>query len=242
MPQPVVGFDLSRAFIDLCVLPSGKTQKIPNTPDAIPAWAAELESDAHVVFETTSGCDGHLIAALAERGQPFCRVNSRQVREFARHRRPRQDRQGRCPRPGRYGPHPQPAGYHPHQRRTRPACRLPGSPRTAGGNAQGREPAPPQRQADRRGSHPLGPGCSTGCGAGHRTDGPGHPARRAARTGNALPLPHRLPRRPHAPCQGKGYMARGATHPGRTAKGARRALHRSAISLTASPKPHRHAL
>ena len=36
------------------------------------------------MFEATSGCDGDLIAALAERGQPFCRVNPRQAREFAR--------------------------------------------------------------------------------------------------------------------------------------------------------------
>lgn len=84
MPQPVVSCDLSRAFLDLCAPPSGQTQRIPNTPDAIAGWTAELESDMVVVFEATSGCDGDLIAALAERGQPFCRVNPRQAREFAR--------------------------------------------------------------------------------------------------------------------------------------------------------------
>ena len=84
MPQPVIGCDLSRAFLDLCVLPSGQTLRIPNTPDAIAAWAAEIERDTLVVFEATSGCDGDLIAALTERSQPFSRVNPRQAREFAR--------------------------------------------------------------------------------------------------------------------------------------------------------------
>ncbi len=84
MPQPVIGCDLSRAFLDLCVLPSGQTLRIPNTPDAIAAWAAEIEGDTLVVFEATSGCDGDLIAALTERSHPFSRVNARQAREFAR--------------------------------------------------------------------------------------------------------------------------------------------------------------
>jgi len=84
MPQPVVGCDLSRAFLDLCTLPSGQARRIPNTPDAIAAFVAGLEANDLVVFEATSGCDGNLIAALAERGQPFCRVNPRQAREFAR--------------------------------------------------------------------------------------------------------------------------------------------------------------
>ncbi|WP_454918635.1 IS110 family transposase [Xanthobacter sediminis] len=84
MPPPVIGCDLSRAFLDLCTLPSVKVQRIPNTSDAIAAWAAEIEADPLVVFEATSGCDGDLIAILAERSHPFCRVNPRQAREFAR--------------------------------------------------------------------------------------------------------------------------------------------------------------
>jgi transposase len=84
MPQPVIGCDLSRAFLDLCRLPSGATQRVANTPDAIATWLDTLERDVLVVFEATSGCDGDLIAALAERGQPFSRVNPRQAREFAR--------------------------------------------------------------------------------------------------------------------------------------------------------------
>lgn len=84
MPQPIAGCDLSRAFIDLHCLPTGKPGQIANTPEAIASWLDTLERDVLVVFEATSGCDGDLIAALAERGHPFSRVNPRQAREFAR--------------------------------------------------------------------------------------------------------------------------------------------------------------
>jgi len=84
MPQPVVGCDLSRAFLDLCDLPSGRTRRIPNTRDAIAAWAETLTPETLVVFEATSGCDDLVIAALTERAHPFSRVNPRQAREFAR--------------------------------------------------------------------------------------------------------------------------------------------------------------
>jgi transposase len=84
MPQPVIGCDLSRAFLDLCALPSGRMLRIPNTRDAIAEWTETLTPDNLVVFEATSGCDGALIAALTERAHPFSRVNPRQAREFAR--------------------------------------------------------------------------------------------------------------------------------------------------------------
>ena len=84
MPQAVIGCDLSRALIDICELPSGRTGQIANTPDAIAVWLDTLDLDVRVVFEATSGCDGDLIAALATRGHPFSRVNPRQAREFAR--------------------------------------------------------------------------------------------------------------------------------------------------------------
>ncbi len=84
MPQPVVGCDLSRAHIDTCRLPSGTVERIANTPQAIAAFVDSLERDALVVFEATSGCDGELMAVLAERSHRFSRVNPRQAREFAR--------------------------------------------------------------------------------------------------------------------------------------------------------------
>lgn len=84
MPQPVAGCDLSRAFIDVFRLPSAQSERIANTPESIARWLDLLDRDVLVVFEATSGCDGELMAALAERGHPFSRVNPRQAREFAR--------------------------------------------------------------------------------------------------------------------------------------------------------------
>lgn len=84
MPQTVIGCDLSRAAIDICVLPCGKTERIENTPEALAAWVEKIDGNAIVVFEATSGCDAHLMAALSVREIPFSRVNPRQAREFAR--------------------------------------------------------------------------------------------------------------------------------------------------------------
>lgn len=84
MPQIVIGCDLSRAAIDVCILPSGLTTQIENAPEALVAWVRTIAHDAIVVFEATSGCDAHLMAALGVREVPFSRVNPRQAREFAR--------------------------------------------------------------------------------------------------------------------------------------------------------------
>lgn len=84
MPQNVIGCDLARGWIDTHALPSGATARIVNTKRDLTRWIAALPGDALVVFEATSGCDGKLIAALADRGIPFARVNPRQAREFAR--------------------------------------------------------------------------------------------------------------------------------------------------------------
>ena len=84
MPRTVIGCDLSRAVLDIHSLPAATSTQIANDPEAIAAWISSLAPDALVVFEATSGCDGPLIAALAERGVTFSRTNPRQAREFAR--------------------------------------------------------------------------------------------------------------------------------------------------------------
>ncbi|CAH1694839.1 hypothetical protein CHELA1G11_21686 [Hyphomicrobiales bacterium] len=83
MPQPVVGCDLSRAFIDFCHLPTGTVDRITNTLEAIAAFIDGMARDALVVFEGTSGCDGCLIALPTERAQSFSRVNPRRARLLA---------------------------------------------------------------------------------------------------------------------------------------------------------------
>gem|GEM_PF-2031718 len=84
MRQLVVGCDLSRAFLDLCDLPSDRLQRLPNTRDAIANWAETLTSETLTVFEASSGCNNTLIAALTECAHPLSRINPRQAREFAR--------------------------------------------------------------------------------------------------------------------------------------------------------------
>lgn len=84
MPETFIGCDLSRACLDIHILPDGVAGRIENTPDAISDWAAGLDPTCRVAFEATSGCDADLIAVLAAQGVSFSRVNPRQAREFAR--------------------------------------------------------------------------------------------------------------------------------------------------------------
>lgn len=84
MPQIIVGCDLSRAFIDVCINAGRTTSRIENTKPAIAEWLATLDVSALVVFEATSGCDGMLMEALDQRRMDYARVNPRQAREFAR--------------------------------------------------------------------------------------------------------------------------------------------------------------
>lgn len=49
MPQAVIGCDLSRAFIDICELPSGRTGQIANTPETMTAWLDALDHDVRLV-------------------------------------------------------------------------------------------------------------------------------------------------------------------------------------------------
>jgi len=84
MPRTLLGCDLARGWIDLHRLPDNAARRIDNAPQAILEALRDLPPDTLVVFEATSGCDGHLLAALEARGIAFARVNPRQAREFAR--------------------------------------------------------------------------------------------------------------------------------------------------------------
>lgn len=86
MPQIVIGWDHSHAFIDAHSLPDGVASRIENTSSGITAWAASLPPNVLVVFGATSGsgCNANLITALAAAHITFVRVNPRQAREFAR--------------------------------------------------------------------------------------------------------------------------------------------------------------
>jgi len=84
MPEFIIGCDLSRACLDLHILPDGLASRIDNSPEAIEEWVSSLPPGCRVVFEATSGCDTDLIAGLCANGVAYSRVNPRQAREFAR--------------------------------------------------------------------------------------------------------------------------------------------------------------
>jgi len=84
MPEIIIGCDLSRACLDLHILPDGLVTRIDNSTEAIEEWVASLPPGCRVVFEATSGCDTDLIAGLCAGGVAYSRVNPRQAREFAR--------------------------------------------------------------------------------------------------------------------------------------------------------------
>jgi transposase len=87
MPSDVfVGIDVSKAWLDVGVLPSGELWRVSNEPKPIPKLIERLLklTPKLVVMEATGGLEVALAAALCRAGLPVVIVNPRQVREFAR--------------------------------------------------------------------------------------------------------------------------------------------------------------
>lgn len=82
--KAVVGVDVSKGWLDLCV-EEGKLERIDNTPAAIAAWLDRLRP-AVVAFEPTGGHERALARALRERGILFIRVHPNEVIAFRRSR------------------------------------------------------------------------------------------------------------------------------------------------------------
>jgi transposase len=80
-----MGIDVSKARLDVFVLPAGQTRSFSNGAEGVEAlvsWAAELE--AFAVLEATASYDQLLVRTLETRGLGFHRCNPRKAREFAR--------------------------------------------------------------------------------------------------------------------------------------------------------------
>ncbi|MCH8897613.1 MAG: transposase [Chloroflexi bacterium] len=84
--EPSVGIDVSKAFLDVSLYPSGKTWQIEYSSQCIAALTEELAdlAPAVVVVEATGGLEMSLTAALGVAGLPVAVVNPKQVRDFAR--------------------------------------------------------------------------------------------------------------------------------------------------------------
>jgi transposase len=80
-----VGIDVSKAGLDVALLPSGEYWRFENTSKDIAKLIRQLRSLAldRIVVEATGGYEAALVEALAEAGMPVCRVNPARVRRFA---------------------------------------------------------------------------------------------------------------------------------------------------------------
>jgi transposase len=81
-----VGVDVSKARLDVHVLPAGTAFAVANDPDGLAELVARLAAlaPAAVVLEATGGLEAPAVAALAGAGLPVSAVNPRQARDFAK--------------------------------------------------------------------------------------------------------------------------------------------------------------
>lgn len=77
--KPVVGIDVAKGWLDLCV--AGTPERIDNTAAAIAAWLDRVQPGL-VACEPTGGYERPLLAALKERAIPFVRVHPNQLVAF----------------------------------------------------------------------------------------------------------------------------------------------------------------
>ena len=86
--QIFVGIDVAKAWLDIHVLPDGKSRRIANTPVGHRALVRSLTArrTARVALEASGGYERAVVVALRSAGIPIGIANPRQVREFARGR------------------------------------------------------------------------------------------------------------------------------------------------------------
>ncbi|MCE5231456.1 IS110 family transposase [bacterium] len=80
-----LGIDISKQWLDACLLPTGQTWHVSTEPDLLAAWVDTLPlTPTLVVMEATGGLETTVAALFADRGIAVAIVNPRQVRDFAR--------------------------------------------------------------------------------------------------------------------------------------------------------------
>jgi len=82
-----VGIDVSKARLDVALLPSGKSFAVGNDEEGFDELLGRLEGpsdSALVVLEASGGFERPVAAALAASGIAVCVLNPRQTRDFAR--------------------------------------------------------------------------------------------------------------------------------------------------------------
>jgi transposase len=81
-----VGIDVSKATLDVHVLPTKRAWSTPNQDDAVRVLCRELASmnPTLIVLEATGGLERRLLAALLAASLPAVAVNPKRVRDFAK--------------------------------------------------------------------------------------------------------------------------------------------------------------
>jgi transposase len=82
-----VGIDVSKATLDVALLPSRESWSVPNTEAGIADLIARLHqtgSPTLVLMEATGGLERQALARLAAAGLPAMAINPRNVRDFAK--------------------------------------------------------------------------------------------------------------------------------------------------------------
>ena len=83
-PGRVLGCDVGKDAVVVFDSAGGRTTSLPNTPDALAAFAAELDDTSLVICEATGGHEGALLEALARAGRAAHRADARKVKAFIR--------------------------------------------------------------------------------------------------------------------------------------------------------------
>lgn len=81
-----VGIDVSKAVLDIAVVPTGEAWSVANSTEGMQELVSKLGeiSPKLIVLEATGGLERRAVAALAGASLPVVAVNPRQVRDFAK--------------------------------------------------------------------------------------------------------------------------------------------------------------
>ncbi len=81
-----VGIDVSKAQLDVQLMPEGRSFHVPNTPDGHALLLTNLPAPGtcRVTLEATGDYERRIVAELVEAGHYVSVVNPRQIRDYAK--------------------------------------------------------------------------------------------------------------------------------------------------------------
>jgi transposase len=84
IPTRFIGCDVGKRTVVVFDSHSARTEELANEPEALAAWAAELDEACLVICEATGGYEAALLAALTSAGRAVHRADARKVKAFIR--------------------------------------------------------------------------------------------------------------------------------------------------------------